>query len=470
LEVVGPLDELVKKTNDLRVLGSIPAFARSDAKPADYKQLVSRIVELKVGRGEKVYTTEATDKAGIYILRSGTVKVNDMTVTKGGYFGVKDTLFTDAATSEAVAEDDCVIGLLSKTAIVSVIKDITRMQIGAKKPMAKAREIIKLSELKKHRILGVGTFGKVWLTTRNDNKEVYALKVQRKRLLLQHQQVEGVLREIKIMADLDHPFVLNLVNVYQDADSIQMLIKLVQGGELYSIMKRHRKQILPERDAKFYASGILEGLSYMHSRDILYRDLKPENVLIDKTGYTVIVDLGFAKHVPDKTFTLCGTPWYIAPEVILGRGHDKACDHWSWAILVHEMTTGETPFGAAGSDQMTLFKAIARGTYKISKRCNEVVEDMVRRILVTKPSLRLGSLAGGEQDIKQHDWLSDVDFDKLVQKKFRAPWKPSLADDLDVSEFDNWDHMAADERTAPLSSEEQAQFTEIDSINEDLSS
>mmetsp|Transcript_904 Transcript_904/g.1399 ORF Transcript_904/g.1399 Transcript_904/m.1399 type:complete len:211 (+) Transcript_904:28-660(+) len=206
----------------------------------------------------------------------------------------------------------------------------------------------------------------------------------------------------------------------------------------------------------------------MHSYSILYRDLKPENVLIGKDGYPVIVDLGFAKEVPDKTFTLCGTPWYIAPEVILGRGHDRACDHWSWAILVHEMVSGDTPFAASGSDQMTLFKAIVRGNYKISKRCNDIVKDLVEKVLVTRPTNRLGSLANAEQGLKTHPWLIDVDFDKLRQKRFRAPWKPNLKDALDVSEFDNWDHMELDEKLAPLSSREQQQFLAVDDVSRAL--
>jgi serine/threonine protein kinase len=170
--------------------------------------------------------------------------------------------------------------------------------------------------------LGVGTFGKVWLVSREvDGKtEAFALKVQRKRQLIHHNQVEGVIREIKVMGILDHPFILKLVNVFQDDKTIMMLLNLVQGGELYSVLKRHKNMMLPERDSKFYGSCILEGLHFMHYHSILYRDLKPENVLIDKDGYAVIVDLGFAKYVTGKTFTLCGTPWYIAPEVILGRG------------------------------------------------------------------------------------------------------------------------------------------------------
>ncbi len=154
--------------------------------------------------------------------------------------------------------------------------------------------------------------------------------------------------------------------------------------------------------------------------------------------------------------------------MILGRGHDRACDHWSWAILVHEMVSGDTPFAASGSDQMALFKAIVRGNYRISRGCNEIVADLVERVLTTKPSNRLGSLAGGEMDIKTHDWLVDVNFDKLRQKKFRAPWKPDVRDPLDVSEYDNWDHMAQDEKLAPLTGKEHTKFAEVEDIQQML--
>ena len=132
------------------------------------------------------------------------------------------------------------------------------------------------------------------------------------------------------------------------------------------------------------------------------------------------------------------------------------------------MLTAETPFAASGTDQMTLFKAIVRGNYKISKRCIPAVHDLVKRILVTRPSNRLGSLARGDMDIKEHEWLADVNFDKLREKKFRAPWSPTITDPTDVSTFDNWDHMAQDERLAPITKTEQTQFKEIDAISKKL--
>jgi hypothetical protein len=124
----------------------------------------------------------------------------------------------------------------------------------------------------------------------------------------------------------------------------------------------------------------------------------------------------------------------------------------------------ETPFQDYGTDQMTLFKAIVRGKKKVSRRLSEECQDLVKQILVTKSSHRLGCLAGGDKDIREHPWLADVNFTKLVQKKFRAPWKPDIKDALDVREFDNWDHMNTPDHNAPLSTKEQLQFNEIDNI------
>ncbi len=259
----------------------IPAFARSDVREAEYRALASRIVFKTVNAGHTFYAKDKTDGAGIYFLHTGKAMMAGKEITEGGYFGVTNTVLVKKNDSSATATTSCEVGFLSKDSILAVIVQMSRIYEGAKRqPLKKLSSVIQslvpLEKLKKHRLLGVGTFGKVWLVTNGNSKEAYALKVQRKRILLQHSQVEGVLREMKVMAKLDHPFVLKLINVYQDNDAVVMLTKLIQGGELYSIMKRHRRNILPERDAKFYASGILEGLSFMHSYNILYRDLKPE--------------------------------------------------------------------------------------------------------------------------------------------------------------------------------------------------
>ncbi|EED86116.1 hypothetical protein THAPSDRAFT_bd1465 [Thalassiosira pseudonana CCMP1335] len=324
---------------------------------------------------------------------------------------------------------------------------------------------IDIFKLERHTLLGAGTFGQVWLASDKKTGNAYALKVQIKRELIDHHQAEGVCREREVMSKIDHPFVIKLVNTSQDDQSVFMLLRLVQGGELFNVMHNDDRDCIPENEVKFYSAGILEGLAYMHRRRILYRDLKPENVLIDDMGYTVIVDLGFAKVVNDKTYTLCGTPLYLAPEVILSRGHDKGADYWSLGCLMYEMILGQTPFYDHNIDQITLFKRIVHGRYRFpSNAFSEEAQDLITGMLANKSTQRLGCLAHAERDIKEHPFLSEINFGKLGKRMIKAPWVPRLRNPLDASCFESWDHLDDKETTGhykALKSAEQEIFVEF---------
>jgi protein kinase A len=244
------------------------------------------------------------------------------------------------------------------------------------------------------------------------------------------------------MAQLKSPFLIRLVQTYQDQHFIYMLLGLVQGGELYSVLHTEAGDCIKEADAKFYAAGILEGLAYMHRRQIVYRDLKPENVMIAYGGYPVLIDLGFAKIVETKTYTLCGTPLYLAPEVILNQGHNMAADHWSLGTLIYEMIAGYTPFFSPGIDQITLYRFVVKGEFSFPRGVfSSKAQAIIRKILVGDPRKRLGSLAGGLGDLFSHPWFSTIDFAALRRKEIEAPFIPAINDPLDMSQFDNWDHI-----------------------------
>lgn len=177
--------------------------------------------------------------------------------------------------------------------------------------------------------LGAGTFGRVKLVKHRPTGAAYALKILQKAQVVDFKQTTNVMNERDVMAMVDHPFVLKLVATFKDKDCLYMLLELVSGGELFTLLANQETGYVSSDAAKFYAACVISALEALHERNILYRDLKPENMLIDAQGYIKVVDMGFAKVVPERTFTLCGTPEYLAPELVLGKGHHKGVDYWA---------------------------------------------------------------------------------------------------------------------------------------------
>ena len=195
------------------------------------------------------------------------------------------------ALHDAIVSEDAKLGRLSLKSIASVIYDVSRLgQRGSVLDPTITKDTLEM-----RRILGAGTFGQVWLTRHKLTDNAYALKVQFKRELVDSEQAKGVTNEKNIMARMNHPFIMSIVNAHQDDTCVYMVLDLLQGGELRSVMHTAKSPFLSEWRSRFYAAGILEGLSYMHRRSFVYRDLKGENVLLDSDGYCVIVDLGFGK-------------------------------------------------------------------------------------------------------------------------------------------------------------------------------
>lgn len=300
--------------------------------------LVDLIVDYKIPAGHVFMKEARTTAPALYLIRSGKVSIHssaeklaaglagifgysvspdskgEATVGSGGYFG--SDLLKEGQAERVVskytvtATEDCVVGVLTMKTIWSVIGG--RVEEGE----------LNVDEYERVKLLGAGTFGRVFLVAKQQSagRHAYALKVQKKRALIQYGMVTGVMQERDIMVRLNHPLIIRLVNSAQDDPNLYMLTELYQGGELRAVME-HFESGMPEEAAAFYAGGILEAVSFMHLRRTLHRDLKPENVLLDGDGYAVLIDLGFAKVVQnDKTFTFCGTPMYLAPEIILQHG------------------------------------------------------------------------------------------------------------------------------------------------------
>lgn len=196
-------------------------------------------------------------------------------------------------------------------------------------------------------------------------------------------------------------------------------------------MYSHRLRSLK---ARFYLASVISALEYIHLKKIVHRDLKPENILIDSHGYIKLIDFGFAKEVVDKTYTLCGTPEYLAPEVILGKGYNYSCDIWSLGILLYEMLVGNAPFRSEQEDR--LFKMITENKLTFPEKFSDSsAKDLLQKMLVVEPNRRLGCLRRGMRDIKDHSWFNGFDWIGLERKRIEVPWIPYMKNELDHSNF-----------------------------------
>lgn len=306
------------------------------------------------------------------------------------------------------------------------------------------RPEIAFKNLEKLHILGVGTFGRVYMVKHTKTGELYALKVLRKAKVMRLKQQRNVVYEKAVMAAIRHPFLLRLYNTYMDDRRLYMLLELVQGGELFNYLDG--VGLLDSESTKFYSACVFAGIAHLHERCIVYRDLKPENLLLDTMGYIRIVDFGFAKHVPDRTYTLCGTPDYFAPEMVLGNGYRLGVDWWALGILIFEMLAGESPFADEDGDQMAIYKAILAGRYDWPDEVeDEQAKDLVHQLLQRDTVNRLGCRKKGPREIVEHPWFTSLDWKRLMKKELPAPWVPTLESEDDVQHFEEFDDDDSEE-------------------------
>jgi serine/threonine protein kinase len=293
---------------------------------------------------------------------------------------------------------------------------------------------VKIDDFKVLKVIGRGSYGKVCLVEYIPTKEIYAMKSLKKDILIEQDQIEGTLLEKKILQSINHPFLCGLVFCFQTEERIYFVMPFISGGELYQHLKKFKN--FDENKVRFYGAQIAIGLDYLHSKGIIYRDLKPENILMDTNGYLKLADFGMAKELKpqEKAETFCGTPEYLAPEVIAQVGHDKSADWWSFGIILYEMLFGIPPFYTDNLNKM--YEMIQKSPIKYPKRIqiSEDAKDIINKLLEKDPNKRLGT--GGLKEIKEHPFFASIDFDEILAQKVPAPFVPEVEDSQDVQNFD----------------------------------
>ncbi|KAI9300415.1 kinase-like domain-containing protein [Cunninghamella echinulata] len=300
-----------------------------------------------------------------------------------------------------------------------------------------------LKEFELLEVLGTGTFGKVMLTKFKTTNKYYAMKVLKKSEIIRLKQVEHILNEKKILSSIRFPFIVDLFCTFQDDHHLHMLLEYVVGGELFTHLRRAGR--FTNDMTRFYASEIVLAIEYLHNKNIIYRDLKPENLLIDNQGHIKITDFGFAKTVRDQTWTLCGTPEYLAPEIIQSKGHGKAVDWWSLGILIFEMLAGYPPF--FDDNSFGIYEKILVGKVQFPAHFDLLAKDLLKRLLVGDRHKRLGNLMHGSEDVKRHKWFRGVDWIGLLEKTVRPPIIPQYRHPGDTNNFEKYaDELDIDHR------------------------
>ncbi|XP_043287962.1 RAC serine/threonine-protein kinase [Venturia canescens] len=285
------------------------------------------------------------------------------------------------------------------------------------------------------KVLGKGTFGKVILCREKATGHLYAIKILRKEVIIRKDEVAHTLTENRVLRTTNHPFLISLKYSFQTADRLCFVMEYVNGGELFFHLSRSR--VFGEDRTRFYGAEIISALGYLHSQGIIYRDLKLENLLLDKDGHIKIADFGLCKE--DITYgrttkTFCGTPEYLAPEVLEDNDYGRAVDWWGVGVVMYEMMCGRLPF--YNRDHEKLFTLILLEEVRFPRNITNEARDMLGGLLIKDPNRRLGGGPNDAKDIMNHAFFSSIDWSDLVQKKIPPPFKPQVTSETDTRYFD----------------------------------
>ncbi|KIM33955.1 hypothetical protein M408DRAFT_18924 [Serendipita vermifera MAFF 305830] len=283
------------------------------------------------------------------------------------------------------------------------------------------------------KVIGRGSFGKVMQVRKRDTGRIYALKTLRKAHIAEKGEVTHTLHERLVLTKVSSPFIVPLKWSFQSESKLYLVLAYVNGGELFHHLQREQK--FNEERSRFYAAELLLALEHLHSLNIIYRDLKPENILLDMTGHLALCDFGLCKidmTSKDKTTTFCGTPEYLAPEVLKHVGYDNRVDWWTFGVLLYEMLAGLPPFYDENTSEM--YRKILQDPLRFPEEMSPDARNLITRLLNREPEGRLGS--EGAEEIKKHPFFKSIDFKKLLAKQIQPPFKPTVESAVDCSNVD----------------------------------
>jgi len=419
-------------------------------------KLIDLIQIEKYQNGEKIIKEGAKGEK-FYIVKSGQVEVYQKsiylrTLNSMEYFGERALLTNEVRSATVIAKDNVELYSLDKESFNLNLSDMMVNYLNIS--LYLHDETVSLDDLLFIKEIGKGNYGSVSLVMNNKTKFPYAIKAINK----YHIQIENLFENIEleknILLKIDHPFIAKLVKCLKDEKNIFFLLEYIKGKELFEVIRDIG--FLNKEQTNFYIASMMIAIQYLHERKIIYRDIKPENIIVEKNGYLKLIDFGTAKEIEDRTKTIIGTPHYMAPEIITGGGYSFQVDFWSISICMYEFICGEVPFGEKEEDPMEIYFAIINDHLTFPDKyifIDKEFKHLMKKMLDKNPSYRLSNF----YSIKNHPWFKDFKWDELNNLNLKPPYLPVLP----FSSFD------FDEQCKPLFDNEKQKFKKyIDFIKE----
>lgn len=423
-EVLGDsLAEAIRKNEIKTVLSDIFLFKNLTEQQID---LTVRSLERREYAAKEAIVQQGEEADKFYLIQTGSVDITKdgsrlRSLGRWDYFGERGLLLQDRRSASCIAEEACVC-LVLDAKVFSDIVGIFRKELEHRMSLQDLN--ITMQDLRLRAIVGRGSFGVVKLVYHSQAEtRVYALKCVAKKQVVRQGQQKSMRIEREINAQCYHPCLMQFIKTFQDSKNVYFLTEFLGGGDLFYAIREIGN--LTKTQTQFYGGSIAAALEYLHARSIMYRDLKPENVLLDFKGNAKLVDFGCCK-ICVRTNTLVGTPEYFAPETILGKGYSCAIDWWALGVMMHEFIVGPLPFGKGVEDQLELFREILEAPLHFPNYIqDDTAISLVNGLLERTPELRLGASTLGCKEIKNHSYFSKFDWDALVARTLKTPWTPN---------------------------------------------
>ncbi|XP_073452438.1 cGMP-dependent protein kinase 1 isoform X4 [Aquarana catesbeiana] len=447
---------LIKHTEYMEFLKSVPTF---QSLPEEILSKLADVLEEThyecgdyiIRQGARGDTFFIISKGMVNVTREDTPGEDPIflrTLGKGDWFGEKALQGEDVRTANVIAAEAVTCLVIDRDSfkhLIGGLDDVSNKAYEDAEAKAKYEAEaaffgnLKLTDFNIIDTLGVGGFGRVELVQlKSEESRTFAMKILKKRHIVDTRQQEHIRSEKQIMQNAHSDFIVRLYRTFKDSKYLYMLMEACLGGELWTILRDRGS--FEDSTTRFYTACVVEAFAYLHSKGIIYRDLKPENLILDHRGYAKLVDFGFAKKIGfgKKTWTFCGTPEYVAPEIILNKGHDISADYWSLGILMYELLTGSPPF--SGPDPMKTYNIILRGIDMIEfpKKITKNAANLIKKLCRDNPSERLGNLKNGVKDIQKHKWFEGFNWEGLRKGTLTPPIIPSVSSPTDTSNFDSF--------------------------------